>query len=58
MPTHRQRSHWPRSFTVRPGDVVFVGAADITRWNRFLTQLLPLSDVIQNAAIANRDFGQ
>ncbi|HEY2344294.1 MAG TPA: polysaccharide biosynthesis/export family protein [Xanthomonadaceae bacterium] len=44
-------------FAVHPGDVVFVGAADITRWNRVLSQLLPLSDVIQNAAIANRDFG-
>lgn len=44
-------------FAVHPGDVVFVGAADITRWNRLLSQLLPLSDVIQNAAIANRDFG-
>ncbi len=44
-------------FTLRPGDVVFVGAADVTRWNRFLTQLLPLSNLVQNAAIANRDFG-
>jgi len=45
-------------FAVRPGDVVFVGPADITRWNRFLSQLLPLSGVIQNAAIAKRDFAQ
>jgi len=44
-------------FTVRPGDVVFVGAADVTRWNRFLSQLLPLSGLIQNAAIATHDFG-
>jgi polysaccharide export outer membrane protein len=46
------------NFTVRPGDVVFVGAADVTRWNRFLSQLLPLSGVIQNAAIATKDFNQ
>jgi polysaccharide export outer membrane protein len=44
-------------FAVRPGDVVFVGAADVTRWNRFLSQLLPLSGLIQNAAIATHDFG-
>jgi polysaccharide export outer membrane protein len=44
-------------FAVRPGDVVFVGAADITRWNRFFSQLLPLSNALESAAIANRDFG-
>jgi polysaccharide export outer membrane protein len=44
-------------FAVRPGDVVFVGAADVTRWNRFLSQLLPISGIIQNAAIATHDFG-
>lgn len=33
-------------FNVKAGDVVFVGAAGITRWNRFLTQLLPLTGVI------------
>jgi polysaccharide export outer membrane protein len=45
-------------FAVRPGDVVFVGAADVTRWSRFLAQLVPLSGLIENAAIANHDFGQ
>ena len=44
-------------FAVRPGDVVFVGAADVTRWNRFLSQLLPLGGLIQNAGIATKDFG-
>lgn len=37
-------------FQVRPGDVVYVGAAGVTRWNRFLSQLLPLSGIIRNAA--------
>ncbi|UOF17313.1 polysaccharide biosynthesis/export family protein [Lysobacter capsici] len=37
-------------FAVRPGDVVFVGPAGVTRWNRFVNQLLPLSNVINNAA--------
>lgn len=37
-------------FQVRPGDVVFVGEAGVTRWNRFLSQLLPLSGIIRNTA--------
>ncbi|SEN21493.1 polysaccharide export outer membrane protein [Luteibacter sp. UNCMF331Sha3.1] len=39
-------------FAVKPGDVVYVGPADITRWNRFISQLLPLSGLISNAANA------
>lgn len=39
-------------FSLRPGDVVWVGPAGVTRWNRFLTQLLPLSGIISNAAAA------
>ena len=45
-------------FQVRPGDVIFVGVADVTRWSRFLAQLVPLSGLIENAAIATNDFGQ
>jgi polysaccharide export outer membrane protein len=37
-------------FSLRPGDVVFVGAAGITRWNRFVTQLLPFSGILRNAS--------
>lgn len=40
-------------FKVKPGDVVFVGPAGVTRWNRFLSQLLPLSGLISGAASAN-----
>jgi polysaccharide export outer membrane protein len=40
------------SFSLRAGDVVFVGPAGITRWNRFLSQLLPLSGIINSAANA------
>lgn len=43
-------------FSLRPGDVVFVGAAGITRWSRFVTQLLPLSSVIRNTADATNDL--
>lgn len=38
------------NFRVKPGDVVWVGAAGITKWNRFLSQLLPLSGLIYQAA--------
>ena len=42
-------------FRVQPGDVVFVGAAGITKWNRVLSQLLPLSGFIyQTAGTADR----
>jgi polysaccharide export outer membrane protein len=43
-------------FPVRAGDVVWVGPAGITRWNRYITQLLPLSGLIRNAAAAEDDF--
>jgi polysaccharide biosynthesis/export protein len=40
-------------FSLKPGDVVFVGAAGITRWNRFLSQLLPSATLVTSAAAAN-----
>ena len=46
------------NFSVHPGDVVFVGAAGITRWNRFLSQLLPSSGLLGTAAAANTSFGK
>lgn len=42
-------------FALAPGDVVFVGPAGITRWNRFISQLLPLSGIIRN--VATSDIG-
>jgi len=44
------------SFSLRAGDVVYVGPAGITRWNRFLSQLLPLSGIINSAANAQNNF--
>jgi polysaccharide export outer membrane protein len=38
---------------VKPGDVVFVGAAGVTRWNRVLSQLLPSANLLSSAAAAN-----
>lgn len=43
-------------FELLPGDVVFVGAAGITRWSRFVSQLLPFSGIISNAARTNNDL--
>jgi polysaccharide export outer membrane protein len=40
-------------FRVKPGDVVFVGAAGVTRWNRVLSQLLPSANLLSSAAAAN-----
>lgn len=33
-------------FKLLPGDIVFVGAADITLWNRFITQLFPFASFL------------
>ncbi|HEY4294128.1 polysaccharide biosynthesis/export family protein [Luteibacter sp.] len=38
------------AFPVEAGDVVFVGAAGVAKWNRVLSQLLPLSGFIYNAS--------
>lgn len=39
-------------FPVRAGDVVFVGAAGVARWNRFVSQLLPFSTLLNNTSNA------
>lgn len=43
-------------FELLPGDVVFVGAAGVTRWSRFVNQLLPFTSIISNAASARNDL--
>jgi polysaccharide export outer membrane protein len=35
---------------------VWIGPAGITRWNRYITQLLPFSGLIRNAAAAGSDL--
>lgn len=39
-------------FPVKAGDVVFVGAAGVTRWNRFVSQLLPFTTLLNNTTNA------
>ncbi len=45
------------NFRVHAGDVVFVGPAGVTQWNRVLSQLLPLSGIVGNAALTNQRLG-
>jgi len=42
-----------RQFDLRTSDVVFVGPANITRWNRFISQLLPSATVVGTTAAFN-----
>lgn len=41
-------------FTLQPGDMVYVGSAGITRWNRFISQLFPSAGLINTATDINR----
>jgi polysaccharide biosynthesis/export protein len=41
------------NFRVHAGDVVWVGAAAITQWSRFLSQLVPLGSLVSSASLAN-----
>lgn len=43
-------------FEMQPLDVVFVGAAGITRWNRFISQLLPTSSIVYTSIQAEDDI--
>lgn len=36
-------------FEMQPQDVVFVGAAGITRWNRFISQLFPTANIFRTS---------
>lgn len=43
-------------FQLQPGDVVFVGAAGVTRWSRLVNQLLPFTSIVSSAASAHNDL--
>ncbi len=43
-------------FEMQPQDVVFVGAAGITRWNRFISQLFPSANIVGTAVGIGNDY--
>jgi polysaccharide biosynthesis/export protein len=43
-------------FEMQPQDVVFVGAAGITRWNRFVSQLFPSANIVGTAVRVGSDY--
>lgn len=43
-------------FEVRPQDVVFVGTAGITRWNRFISQLVPSVNFLNTGVDVEQDI--
>jgi polysaccharide biosynthesis/export protein len=45
-------------FKIKPDDVVFVGPAGITRWSRLISQLAPLSGLVNSAAAAQYYLNQ
>ncbi|WP_421681777.1 capsular biosynthesis protein [Stutzerimonas urumqiensis] len=47
-----------KHFPLQPQDVVFVGPANITRWNRFISQLLPSASVIGTGAAADYNLSR
>lgn len=43
-------------FEMQPQDVVFVGAAGITRWNRFISQLFPSANIFRTSLLIDEDL--
>ncbi len=45
-------------FQVRPQDVVYVGPANVTRWNRFISQLVPSASIVGTGASAAKNWSE
>lgn len=45
-------------FDVQPQDVVFVGPANITRWNRFISQLIPSASLVGMGASTTNNLSE
>jgi len=45
-------------FDVQAQDVVYVGPANVTRWNRFISQLLPSASLVGIGAAARNDLSE
>lgn len=42
-------------FMLEPGDIIYVGASNITRWNRFISQLFPFTSFFNQLDYINRN---
>jgi polysaccharide export outer membrane protein len=45
-------------FDVQAQDVVYVGPANVTRWNRFISQLVPSASIVGIGAAAKNDMSE
>ena len=43
-------------FELQPQDVVFIGAAGITRWNRFISQVFPSANLFRTGLLIDEDI--
>ncbi|MBN3966979.1 polysaccharide biosynthesis/export family protein [Pseudomonas gregormendelii] len=44
-------------FKLQPQDVVYVGPADVTRWNRFISQVFPSASLLRTGIGIDNDIG-
>mgnify|MGYP001200202240 CR=1 FL=1 len=42
-------------FVLEPGDIIYVGSSNITKWNRFISQLFPFTSFFNQLDYINRD---